>query len=159
MDTQLTSLTWPSPAKLNLFLYITGRRADGYHTLQTLFQFLDYGDSVTITPRTDGEIRLLTPLAGVPDEQNLVIRAARLLQIYAREHHLTADLPVRILPLKNSADGRWYRWRFLQCCHSAYRSQLSLEVTVTRRNACRAGCDARCGCPVLSRATRQLLKE
>ena len=80
MDTQLTSLTWPSPAKLNLFLYITGRRADGYHTLQTLFQFLDYGDSVTITPRTDGEICLLTPLAGVPDEQNLVIRAARLLQ-------------------------------------------------------------------------------
>lgn len=105
MDTQLTSLTWPSPAKLNLFLYITGRRADGYHTLQTLFQFLDYGDSVTITPRTDGEIRLLTPLAGVPDEQNLVIRAARLLQIYAREHHLTADLPVRILPLK-----KFCRW-------------------------------------------------
>lgn len=56
------------PAKLNLFLYITGRRVDGYHTLQTLFQFLDYGDSVT-PPRTGGEIRLLTPLDGVPDEQ------------------------------------------------------------------------------------------
>jgi 4-diphosphocytidyl-2-C-methyl-D-erythritol kinase len=42
---------WPSPAKLNLFLYITGQRADGYHTLQTLFQFLDYGDTLTIEPR------------------------------------------------------------------------------------------------------------
>lgn len=111
MDTQLTSLTWPSPAKLNLFLYITGRRADGYHTLQTLFQFLDYGDSVTITPRTDGEICLLTPLDDVPDEQNLVIRAARLLQNYAREHQLTADLPgadiavEKILPMGGGIGG------------------------------------------------------
>lgn len=111
MDTQLTSLTWPSPAKLNLFLYITGRRADGYHTLQTLFQFLDYGDSVTITPCTDGKIRLLTPLDGVPDEQNLVIRAARLLQHYAGEHQLTADLPgadiavEKILPMGGGIGG------------------------------------------------------
>ncbi|MGM1331892.1 4-(cytidine 5'-diphospho)-2-C-methyl-D-erythritol kinase, partial [Klebsiella michiganensis] len=50
---------WPSPAKLNLFLYITGQRADGYHTLQTLFQFLDYGDTLTIEPRDDGQLRLL----------------------------------------------------------------------------------------------------
>jgi 4-diphosphocytidyl-2-C-methyl-D-erythritol kinase len=69
---------WPSPAKLNLFLYITGQRADGY-TLQTLFQFLDYGDTLTIEPRTDGQLRLLTPVAGVPDEENLIVRAARLL--------------------------------------------------------------------------------
>ncbi len=45
---------WPSPAKLNLFLYITGQRADGYHTLQTLFQFLDYGDTISIELRDDG---------------------------------------------------------------------------------------------------------
>ncbi|MEY4923433.1 MAG: 4-(cytidine 5-diphospho)-2-C-methyl-D-erythritol kinase, partial [Pseudomonadota bacterium] len=51
---------WPSPAKLNLFLYITGQRTDGYHQLQTLFQFLDYGDQLTIVPRSDGQIRLLT---------------------------------------------------------------------------------------------------
>ncbi|WP_249086262.1 4-(cytidine 5'-diphospho)-2-C-methyl-D-erythritol kinase [Raoultella ornithinolytica] len=70
---------WPSPAKLNLFLYITGQRADGYHTLQTLFQFLDYGDTLTIEPRHDGALRLLTPVAGVADEENLIIRAARLL--------------------------------------------------------------------------------
>ncbi|EPK7358076.1 TPA: 4-(cytidine 5'-diphospho)-2-C-methyl-D-erythritol kinase [Kluyvera cryocrescens] len=70
---------WPSPAKLNLFLYITGQRPDGYHTLQTLFQFLDYGDTLTIEPRTDGQLRLLTPVDGVPNEENLIIRAARLL--------------------------------------------------------------------------------
>lgn len=77
--------TWPAAAKLNLFLYITGQRADGYHTLQTLFQFLDYGDTLTIEPRSDGEIRLLTPIAGVPDEENLIVRAARLLIKRARE--------------------------------------------------------------------------
>ncbi|CFQ51145.1 4-diphosphocytidyl-2-C-methyl-D-erythritol kinase [Yersinia frederiksenii] len=74
---------WPSPAKLNLFLYITGQRADGYHQLQTLFQFLDYGDELTIVPRDDNQIRLLTPIAGVENEQNLIVRAARLLQ----HHH------------------------------------------------------------------------
>lgn len=77
--------TWPSPAKLNLFLYITGQRPDGYHTLQTLFQFLDYGDTLTIAPRTDGQLRLLTPVAGVPDEENLIIRAAHLLMKAAAE--------------------------------------------------------------------------
>jgi len=82
--------TWPSPAKLNLFLYITGQRPDGYHTLQTLFQFLDYGDTLTITPRTDGQLRLLTPVAGVPDEENLIICAARLLMKAAAE---TGRLP------------------------------------------------------------------
>ncbi|MHA0981489.1 4-(cytidine 5'-diphospho)-2-C-methyl-D-erythritol kinase [Kosakonia cowanii] len=72
-------MTWPAPAKLNLFLYITGQREDGYHTLQTLFQFLDYGDTLTIEPRRDGKICLLTPVEGVPDEENLIVRAARLL--------------------------------------------------------------------------------
>ncbi|MCU6173290.1 4-(cytidine 5'-diphospho)-2-C-methyl-D-erythritol kinase [Citrobacter cronae] len=70
---------WPSPAKLNLFLYITGQRADGYHTLQTLFQFLDYGDEIDINLRHDGEIHLLTPVEGVAHEDNLIVRAARLL--------------------------------------------------------------------------------
>ena len=73
------STRWPSPAKLNLFLYITGQRADGYHTLQTLFQFLDYGDTITIDLRQDGELNLLTPVEGVANDDNLIIRAARLL--------------------------------------------------------------------------------
>ncbi|AJJ19327.1 4-diphosphocytidyl-2-C-methyl-D-erythritol kinase [Yersinia intermedia] len=76
---------WPSPAKLNLFLYITGQRADGYHELQTLFQFLDYGDQLTIVPRDDNQIRLLTPVAGVANEQNLIMRAARLLQQHSQQ--------------------------------------------------------------------------
>lgn len=76
---------WPSPAKLNLFLYITGQRADGYHTLQTLFQFLDYGDTLHIEPRHDGEIHLLTPVNGVENEDNLIVRAARLLMKVASE--------------------------------------------------------------------------
>lgn len=83
---------WPSPAKLNLFLYITGRRADGYHQLQTLFQFLDYGDTLTIVPRQDDQIKLLTPVEGVPDEQNLIVRAARLLQQHCATHAI-ATLP------------------------------------------------------------------
>ncbi|MDX6019576.1 4-(cytidine 5'-diphospho)-2-C-methyl-D-erythritol kinase [Scandinavium sp. V105_16] len=73
------STLWPSPAKLNLFLYITGQRPDGYHTLQTLFQFVDYGDTITIDVRADGELHLLTPVTGVADEENLIVRAARLL--------------------------------------------------------------------------------
>ncbi|WP_263145096.1 4-(cytidine 5'-diphospho)-2-C-methyl-D-erythritol kinase [Pseudomonas sp. RIT-PI-AD] len=73
-------LILPAPAKLNLMLHILGRRADGYHELQTLFQFLDYGDELGFSPRADGEIRLHGGLPGVPDEANLIVRAARALQ-------------------------------------------------------------------------------
>ena len=71
---------WPAPAKLNLFLHITGRRDDGYHLLQTVFQFLDHGDQLHISPRPDGQIRRINSLPGVPEENDLVVRAARLLQ-------------------------------------------------------------------------------
>lgn len=76
----MKQLTVPSPAKLNLFLHINGRRADGYHELQTIFQFIDYGDTLYLSERDDGEIHLLTEFEGVPAEQNLIVRAARLLQ-------------------------------------------------------------------------------
>lgn len=71
---------FPSPAKLNLFLYINGKRPDGYHELQTLFQFLDYGDWLTINPCQDGQIHLSPALCGVKNEDNLIYRAAKLLQ-------------------------------------------------------------------------------
>lgn len=71
---------WPAPAKLNLFLHITGRRTDGYHNLQTVFQFLDYGDELHFTPRADGVIRAVHALPGVSEEQDLTVRAAHLLQ-------------------------------------------------------------------------------
>nr|WP_313110280.1 4-(cytidine 5'-diphospho)-2-C-methyl-D-erythritol kinase [Atlantibacter sp.] len=101
---------WPSPAKLNLFLYITGRRADGYHDLQTLFQFLDYGDSLDIETRNDDAIRLLTPVPGVADEDNLIVRAARMLAAKARDNGfrgpLGADIAVdKQLPMGGGLGG------------------------------------------------------
>jgi len=76
----MPTLTLPAPAKLNLMLHILGRRADGYHELQTLFQFLDYGDELSFSLRDDGQIRLHTDLPGVGHDSNLIVRAARLLQ-------------------------------------------------------------------------------
>lgn len=73
-------LVWPAPAKLNLFLHITGRRADGYHLLQTVFQFLDHGDRLGFTLRDDGHIGRARSLPGVAEEADLVVRAARRLQ-------------------------------------------------------------------------------
>lgn len=73
-------LVLPAPAKLNLMLHILGRRTDGYHELQTLFQFLDIGDELGFSLRHDGEIRLHTAIEGVPHDSNLIVRAARLLQ-------------------------------------------------------------------------------
>jgi len=72
---------WPAPAKLNLFLRITGRRADGYHALQTVFRLLDWGDWIRLRPRTDGAIRRLGESApGVEAAADLAVRAAGLLQ-------------------------------------------------------------------------------
>lgn len=71
---------YPAPAKLNLFLHVIGRRADGYHLLQTAFRFIDYGDDLTFTPRADGLVRRVSALPGVEEPQDLSVRAARLLQ-------------------------------------------------------------------------------
>ena len=72
--------SWPAPAKLNLFLHITGQRADGYHLLQTVFQFLDFGDRLRFSPRNDAQVQRVSDLPGVDAEADLVVRAARLLQ-------------------------------------------------------------------------------
>ena len=71
---------WPAPAKLNLLLHITGRREDGYHELQTLFQFLTFGDWLYFDLRTDGKVQLAGEPAGVPAAADLCVRAATLLQ-------------------------------------------------------------------------------
>ena len=73
-------ISWPAPAKLNLFLHITGRRADGYHLLQTVFQLLDFGDELSFRLTQDGVISRDYDLAGVSPEADLVIRAAAALQ-------------------------------------------------------------------------------
>ena len=97
--------TFPAPAKLNLFLHIVGQRADGYHELETLFQFLDYGDSIDIACNTSGDINLLTPIAGVENKDNLIIKAAILLQQYAN-CRLGADLKIaKILPMGGGLGG------------------------------------------------------
>lgn len=77
---QDAQLILPAPAKLNLMLHILGRRPDGYHELQTLFQFLDHGDELGFSLREDGEIHLRTEVPGVPHDSNLIVRAARSLQ-------------------------------------------------------------------------------
>ncbi len=71
---------WPAPAKLNLFLHVVGRRADGYHLLQTVFRLIDLCDWLEFAPCADADVRLARPTAGVPAEHDLTLRAARLLQ-------------------------------------------------------------------------------
>ena len=101
----MTTTTWPAPAKLNLFLHITGRRPDGYHTLQTVFQFLDYGDELQFRVREDGQIHDLQPLLGVAPAANLTVRAAQLLQKQAKTHY-GADISLqKRLPLGGGLGG------------------------------------------------------
>lgn len=71
---------WPAPAKLNLFLHITGRRPDGYHELQTLFQLVDLADTISIAVRDDGAIERTEGPPDVPAEADLAVRAARALK-------------------------------------------------------------------------------
>src|SRR5882672_4010187 len=85
---------WPAPAKLNLFLHVTGRRADGYHELQTLFQLIDLCDTVAISVREDGQIERPVGPPEVPCEADLTVRAARALQS-ATGTRLGASLKVR----------------------------------------------------------------
>lgn len=80
------STRWPSPAKLNLFLYINGRTENGYHELQTLFQFVDHGDELTIQANKTGNITLTPEIEGVPLQDNLIWKAATALQEYAQCH-------------------------------------------------------------------------
>jgi 4-diphosphocytidyl-2-C-methyl-D-erythritol kinase len=84
---------WPAPAKLNLFLHVVGRRPDGYHELQSCFQFVDLCDDIHIGVRTDGRIRRVRGAAGVPDEADLCVRAARALQAVSGSP-LGADIDV-----------------------------------------------------------------
>lgn len=90
---------WPAPAKINLFLHVVGRRADGYHLLQTVFRFLDFGDTLRCEPRSDGRIVLAKPLPGVAPETDLTVRAATALRVATGTSagvtlHLTKRLPM-----------------------------------------------------------------
>ena len=79
---QTETIRWPAPAKLNLFLYITGQRSDGYHELQTLFQFINKCDYLTVTANLSNQITISPDLANVPLESNLIYKAAMLLKVH-----------------------------------------------------------------------------
>lgn len=76
-------IRFSSVAKINRFLHITGQRSDGYHELQTIFQFLDFGDQLYFKVSHSSEIQLITPIKGVPNESNLIVKAAKALQQYS----------------------------------------------------------------------------
>lgn len=98
-------LSLPAPAKLNLMLHILGRRPDGYHELQTLFQFLDHGDELEFAVRDDGVIRLHTDIADVPHDSNLIVKAARKLQALSGSS-LGADIWLsKVLPMGGGIGG------------------------------------------------------
>lgn len=94
------SKRWPAPAKLNLMLRITGRREDGYHLLQTVFQIIDLCDWLVFHPVADGSVSLQNPIPGVPEQDDLTVRAANLLK-----KHAQSKLGVRIEIEKNLPMG------------------------------------------------------
>ncbi|UMY62384.1 4-(cytidine 5'-diphospho)-2-C-methyl-D-erythritol kinase [Pseudomonas sp. LS.1a] len=101
----MQTLTLPAPAKLNLWLHIIGRRADGYHELETVFQFLDHGDELHFALRDDGVIRLHTEIEAVPHDSNLIVRAARKLQEQSGTT-LGADIWLsKVLPMGGGIGG------------------------------------------------------
>lgn len=98
-----------SPAKINLFLLITGRRDDGYHYIQTLFQLLDYGDRMQFELRSDDKIVLTDNLDGIKAEQNLIFRAAKLLSDFLKQKkisHSGAQISIdKVLPMGAGLGG------------------------------------------------------
>ncbi|OED66626.1 4-(cytidine 5'-diphospho)-2-C-methyl-D-erythritol kinase [Vibrio tasmaniensis ZS-17] len=101
-----TPTHWPSPAKLNLFLYITGQRDNGYHELQTLFQFVDFGDELTVTANRETSSITITPeIPGVETEDNLIWKAATALQQYTSTT-FGADIELKkVLPMGGGIGG------------------------------------------------------
>ena len=98
-------VVFPAPAKLNLFLHVIGRRPDGYHLLQTAFRLIDYGDDLHFSVRSDGVIRHLNPLPGLAADQDLTVRAARLLQQETLSSHGADISIVKRLPLGGGLGG------------------------------------------------------
>ncbi|MEH6450115.1 MAG: 4-(cytidine 5'-diphospho)-2-C-methyl-D-erythritol kinase [Oleispira sp.] len=98
----------PAPAKLNLMLHITGRRADGYHELQTIFQFLDHGDQLSFQIGKDNELTLSPEIEGVDFEDNLIIKAARSLQAHSKATHKICGANIQLeksLPMGGGLGG------------------------------------------------------
>lgn len=102
---RIKQLVLPAPAKLNLFIHITGRRDDGYHLLQTVFQFLGYSDEITLRLRDDGIIQRIKGLEHIPQESDLCVRAAKLLQT-ATKSSFGVDISIdKNLPIGGGIGG------------------------------------------------------
>jgi len=99
------SHAYPAPAKLNLFLHVVGRRADGYHLLQSVFRLIDRADTVHLELRDDGRVVREGDLPGVAEDDDLTVRAARLLQTYAPEGAGVSIRLEKILPLGGGLGG------------------------------------------------------
>lgn len=96
---------FPAPAKLNLFLHVTGRRADGYHLLQTVFRLVDLQDTLRFFPRNDRDVRRVTPVPGVPEQDDLCVRAARALLV-ASGHAAGVDIALdKRIPMGGGLGG------------------------------------------------------
>ncbi|WP_295451565.1 4-(cytidine 5'-diphospho)-2-C-methyl-D-erythritol kinase [uncultured Thiodictyon sp.] len=105
MTPESNSLAWPAPAKLNLMLRVLGRRPDGYHRLQTVFQFIDCCDRLWFTPREDGAIQRVVAIPGVPESADLTVRAARALQAHAGCRRGADILLEKALPMGGGLGG------------------------------------------------------
>ena len=99
------SHAYPAPAKLNLFLHVVGRRADGYHLLQSVFRLIDHADTVHLELRDDGRVVREGDLPGVAEDDDLTVRAARLLQTSAPEGAGVSIRLEKILPLGGGLGG------------------------------------------------------
>ena len=99
------SQAFPAPAKLNLFLHVVGRRADGYHLLQSVFRLIDRADTVRLSLREDGRVVREGDLPGVPEDRDLTVRAARLLQPYAPAGAGVGIRLEKVLPMGGGLGG------------------------------------------------------
>lgn len=98
-------ISFPSPAKINLFLHVVGQRADGYHELETAFQFLDHSDTIELSINNSKNIDILTPIKGVKNSDNLIYKAATLLQSHAKNEYGVKIKLNKILPMGGGLGG------------------------------------------------------
>ena len=148
------SHAYPAPAKLNLFLHVVGRRADGYHLLQSVFRLIDRADIVHLTLRDDGRVVREGDLPGVPEDHDLTVRAARLLQSHAptgagREYPARQDI----------ADGWRSRRRQFRRRHRAAGARTACGRSICRAKRCSSWpCSwaptCRCSCSARPRLPR-----
>ncbi|AZQ83503.1 4-(cytidine 5'-diphospho)-2-C-methyl-D-erythritol kinase [Colwellia sp. Arc7-635] len=121
-------LSFPSPAKLNLFLHIIGRMENGYHQLETVFQFLDYHDTLELSVTTDKAITLLTPIPGVENDDNLIVKAARLLQQHTQCQQGVDIKLKKLLPMGGGlGGGSSNAATILLALNALWKTQLSTE--------------------------------